>query len=249
MAFERHGFRTVAFSEIEPFPCRVLAHHWPNVPNLGDVRKVKGGVVIKRFGRIDCITGGFPCQDISVAGKGAGIDGERSGLWREFARLVGEVRPRFVLVENTAALLFRGLGRVLGDLSIIGYDAEWHVVPASAVGIPQRRHRVFIAAYPTRSSGHPLLHKDSFNVACNKKRKDGGGKKNAHLNNKNRRESTMSILANGAWPEIPHRERSGNNERLSVGMDRYRALGNSIVPQVAEIFAAEIDKYLRTHER
>jgi site-specific DNA-cytosine methylase len=94
-------------------------------------------------------TGGFPCQDISNAGKRAGIDGERSGLWSEYARIVRELRPRYVLVENVAALLGRGIGRVLGDLAEIGYDAEWHCIPAAAVGAPHIRDRVWIVAHAT----------------------------------------------------------------------------------------------------
>ena len=96
---------------------------------------------------VDIICGGFPCQDISVAGKGAGIEGSRSGLWSEYARIISEVRPRYVIVENVAALLGRGLERVLGDLAALGFDAEWHCIPASAVGAPHRRDRVWIVAY------------------------------------------------------------------------------------------------------
>jgi DNA (cytosine-5)-methyltransferase 1 len=96
---------------------------------------------------VDVICGGFPCQDISVAGKGAGLAGARSGLWREYHRLIRELRPRYVIVENVAALLGRGLGEVLGDLASIGYDAEWHCIPASYVGAPHRRDRVWIIAY------------------------------------------------------------------------------------------------------
>jgi DNA (cytosine-5)-methyltransferase 1 len=95
----------------------------------------------------DVICGGFPCQDISNAGKRAGIDGERSGLWSEYARIIGELRPRYVIVENVAALLGRGIERVLGDLAALGFDAEWHCIPASAVGAPHRRDRVWIVAY------------------------------------------------------------------------------------------------------
>lgn len=96
----------------------------------------------------DLVTGGFPCQDISVAGRGEGIEGSRSGLWSEMSRIIGLIRPRYVLVENVSALLSRGLDRVLGDLSQIGYDAEWHCIPAAAVGAPHRRDRVWIVAYP-----------------------------------------------------------------------------------------------------
>lgn len=143
------GFETVAFCEIEEFPRRVLAKHWPDVRCYPDVRELN---VLKLradgISNIDVICGGFPCQDISLAGKGAGLAGERSGLWSEIARLVGELRPRFVLVENVAALLGRGLGDVLGDLAALGYDAEWHCIPAAALGAAHRRDRVWILAYP-----------------------------------------------------------------------------------------------------
>jgi DNA (cytosine-5)-methyltransferase 1 len=102
---------------------------------------------------VDVLCGGFPCQDLSYAGKGAGLDGERSGLWGEYARLIRELRPRYVVVENVSALLARGLGRVLGDLAACGYDAEWDCIPASAVGAPHRRDRVWLVAYPGGDDG------------------------------------------------------------------------------------------------
>jgi DNA (cytosine-5)-methyltransferase 1 len=104
---------------------------------------------------VDVLVGGFPCQDLSNAGKGAGLDGERSGLWSEYARLIRELRPRYVVVENVSALLARGMGRVLGDLAACGYDAEWDCIPASAVGAPHRRDRVWIIAYPNGDDGGP----------------------------------------------------------------------------------------------
>ena len=112
--------------------------------------------------QIDVLCGGFPCQDLSVAGKGAGIDGARSGLWSEYARLIGELRPRYVIVENVPALLGRGLGRVLGDLSALGYDAEWDCLPASAFGAPHRRDRIWIVAYPGSEGleGHRSAERD-----------------------------------------------------------------------------------------
>ena len=100
------------------------------------------------FGRGWIITGGFPCQDISVAGKGAGIEGVRSGLWFEYARLIGEIRPRYAIMENVGALTRRGLDRVLGSLSEIGYDAQWSDIRASDLGAPHRRERIWIVAYP-----------------------------------------------------------------------------------------------------
>lgn len=154
LGLERAGFKTVAFCEIEAFPRRVLAHHWPGVPIYDDVRDLTAvRLRADGIGDIDAICGGFPCQDISVAGKGAGLDGERSGLWREYARLVGELRPRFIFVENVGALRARGLASVLGDLAAFGYDAQWHVVPAAAVGAPHLRERVWIVAADATGGG------------------------------------------------------------------------------------------------
>jgi DNA (cytosine-5)-methyltransferase 1 len=138
------GFETVAFCEIDPYCRAVLKKHWPHVPQFEDVTKLHGSDI----GPVDVICGGFPCQDISHAGLRVGIEGARSGLWRDFARLIGELRPRYVIVENVAALNFRGLGRVLGDLAAIGYDAEWHVIPARLLGAPHERERCWIIAYP-----------------------------------------------------------------------------------------------------
>jgi len=151
------GFETVAFCEIEPFPRRVLAKHWPEVPQYDDVRTLTAArLAADGIAGIDVITGGFPCQDISTAGKQRGMgEGTRSGLWSEIIRLVGELRPSFVIVENVANLLSgpsekRGgwFGRVLGDLAECGYDAEWENIPASALGAPHRRERVWLVAYP-----------------------------------------------------------------------------------------------------
>jgi len=178
LGLERAGMRTVAFCEIDPYCRRVLAKHWPTVPVWGDIRTLTGQIIADAIGSqlreqsgrrhgasgadpaqpgcngsqgIDLICGGFPCQDISVAGKGAGIGGARSGLWSEYARIIGEVRPRYVIVENVAALLGRGLDVVLGDLAALGYDAEWHCIRAADVGAPHLRDRVWIIAHPQHS--------------------------------------------------------------------------------------------------
>ena len=123
--------------------CRgVLARHWPTARRFNDVRGVGADA-----GSIDILCGGFPCQDVSYAGRGAGLAGERSGLWREFARIIRDTRPRIVVVENVAALLSRGLGDVLGDLASCGYDALWQCVRAADVGAPHRRDRLFVVAW------------------------------------------------------------------------------------------------------
>ena len=144
------GARTVWQVEADPYARAVLAKHWPAVPRFEDVRTVTGDDLPP----CDLICGGFPCQDISVAGRGAGLAGEKSGLWSEYVRLVREIRPRFVVVENVAALLGRGLSTVLGDLAALGYDAVWDCVPAQAVGAHHRRDRLFIVAY---SGGSKIL--------------------------------------------------------------------------------------------
>lgn len=151
------GGRVVWQVEREPFCRAVLAKHWPDATRFDDVTAIAPFIRNHRNrGRgpwsdeahhVDIICGGFPCQDISLAGKGAGLSGSRSGLWREFARIVRLVRPRVVVVENVAALLARGLGDVLVDLAACGYDAAWDCVPAAAVGAPHRRDRLFIVAW------------------------------------------------------------------------------------------------------
>ena len=156
LGLERAGFQTVAFCEIDPFCRRVLAKHWPGVPIYEDVRSLNADALRRDGITIDSICGGSPCQDVSAAGKGAGLDGGvRSGLWAELRRLMGELRPRFAVVENVSALLSgppeqpgMWFGRVLGDLAEIGYDAEWHCIPASAVGAQHRRDRIWIVSYP-----------------------------------------------------------------------------------------------------
>jgi len=145
LGFERTGrFKTIWHCEIEPYPSAVLEKNFPGVVNYGDITKVDWSKVE----RPDVLVGGFPCQDISVAGKGQGIkEGTRSGLWSEYARAIRELRPRYVVVENVAMLARRGLVRVLGDLASLGYDAEWFTIRASDVGAPHRRERLFIIAH------------------------------------------------------------------------------------------------------
>jgi DNA (cytosine-5)-methyltransferase 1 len=147
------GHRTICAVEYDAYARSVLLARqadgtFPHFPVWDDVRTFDG---LPWRGIVDVVSGGFPCQDISVAGKGAGIDGERSGLWGEMARVVGEVRPRFVFVENSPALVTRGLGRVLSDLSALGYDSRWTVMGAADVGAPHQRDRLWIFATNTNS--------------------------------------------------------------------------------------------------
>ena len=142
------GWRIVCAVEWEPYPASVLIQRQndgilPPFPIWDDVRTFDGR---PWRGRVDVVSGGFPCQDISVAGKGAGITGERSGMWTHMARIIGEVRPRFAFVENSPALLTRGLGVVLSDLAALGYDCRWTVLGAADVGAPHKRERFWLVA-------------------------------------------------------------------------------------------------------
>lgn len=144
LGLERAGFEIAWQVEINPYCQLVLAKHWPHVQRYGDIRTIDWATVP----RVDVLCGGFPCQDLSFAGKRAGIDGERSGLWSEYVRAIRALRPRFVIVENVPGLLTNQyMGRVLGDLAASGYDAEWDCLPASAFGAPHRRDRVWLVAY------------------------------------------------------------------------------------------------------
>jgi DNA (cytosine-5)-methyltransferase 1 len=151
LGFEWAGIDTLWQVEIDPYCRNLLEMRFPNAARYEDVNKVGS----HNLQPVDIISGGFPCQDISYAGKGAGIDGSRSGLWSQLHRVIGELRPRFALIENVPALLKRGLDRVLSDLADIGYDAEWQVISAKDVGAPHLRKRVWIVAYPgcERSDG------------------------------------------------------------------------------------------------
>lgn len=143
LGLERAGMICKWQVEIDEFCRKVLTKHWPEVPKYGDIRQITGDDLEP----VDLIVGGFPCQDISLAGRHAGIDGERSGLWWEMARLIAALRPRYVLIENVPAILGRGMGEVLGFLAGSGMDAEWSTMRTCEFGAPHPRARVFIVAY------------------------------------------------------------------------------------------------------
>lgn len=147
LGLENAGWEAAGQCEIEAFPREVLNYHWPKVPKFEDVQDVTGDLVRERCGRIDAIVGGFPCQDISTAGKGAGLAGARSGLYWQIHRLAAELCPTWLLLENVPALRTRGADAVLLSLAEIGYVAWPLVVGAWAVGAPHRRDRVWVLAY------------------------------------------------------------------------------------------------------
>ena len=244
LGLERAGMRTVWFCEQDPYCQRVLARHWSS-PVYPDVCELRASDIAP----VDVLCGGFPCQDISVAGKGAGITGARSGLWSEYARLIGELRPRYVIVENVPALLARGFGRVLGDLAALGYDAEWDCLPASAFGAPHRRDRVWIVAYP-QQSGLEGLGAEPGEPEVSEPR-DGGAladpQDERHERTRPAREGRAGPEDGGFrsapdwWAVEPNVGRVVNG--LPARVDRLRSLGNALVPQIAEWIGSRVMAY------
>ncbi|MCB9983619.1 MAG: DNA (cytosine-5-)-methyltransferase [Rhodospirillales bacterium] len=202
LGLERAGFETAAFCEIEPYCREILQKRWPDVPIFEDVRTLDKAALKKRgISKINVICGGFPCQDISPAGKGEGIAGKRSGLWSEFARLIGELKPRYVLIENVSMLRSRGLNVVLDDLHRLGYDAEWHCIPASAIGAPHQRDRIWIVAWPRRKKYTPLplnvIKSGQWHI------ESGQERVTQHIDDEAAWKKRIGALGNAVVPQIP----------------------------------------------
>jgi DNA (cytosine-5)-methyltransferase 1 len=242
------GWRTVCAVEWEPYAaCVLLARQndkiLPLFPIWDDVQTFDGR---PWRGIVDVISGGFPCQDISAAGKGAGIDGERSGMWREMARIIHEVRPRFVFVENSPMLTSRGLGTVLGDLASMGFDAKWGVLGAADVGAPHQRDRIWIKA--VLADPKKLFcdgGDDNARVSVERKQipepRDNSRKENVSNSDsaqRQRNERTIGVSTkhpniNGTswWETEPDVGRVANG--VAAGFYRLKAIGNGQVPEVA----------------
>lgn len=269
------GFETVAFCEIEPYPRAVLKKHWPEVPCYDDVRTLTADTLRRDGIAVDVICGGFPCQDVSLAGKRAGLEGARSGLWREYARLIGELRPSFVIVENVPGLLNLGMGTVLGDLSSLGYDATWDCIPASAVGAPHRRDRVWIIAHTASmqwtekqrgksnrdhectafvaDANAERSHRDWAQGARRFEFKNGCSLGNPDFQSLEVGEDISChygaqfspIVGTGWWLSEPDVGRVAHG--ISSRVDRLRGLGNAVVPPIPELIGNAILKSLN-HE-
>lgn len=215
------GFETAAFCEIEEFPRKVLAKHWPNVPCYRDVRELTADRLAADGIAVDVICGGFPCQDLSASGKQVGFEGERSSLYGEVIRLACDIRPRAIVLENVANLLVgeRGawFGTLLGDLASVGYDAEWFYIPASWLGAPHARTRVWIVAHPNEVGCTSLaLGFDTFRQF-------------------ERRASET------AWaPELAPSAICRVDDGVSSRVDRLAALGNAVVPQIPQLIGQAI---------
>lgn len=231
LGLERAGMKVVWQVEKDPYAQQVLRKNWPDVPITADINNAHGysacnaldGCAGGCLAPVDIICGGFPCQDLSVAGRGAGLSGSRSGLWAEFARLVGELRPGWVLAENVPALRSRGLGRVLGDISSLGYDAIWDCLPAAAFGAHHIRDRLFLVAWHASNANGDLVRLGA------KRDQWQGWQVRAPVS------KDSEPLVDGpidGWSTRPALARMGDGVPSEV--DRTRVLGNSVVPQVAE---------------
>lgn len=236
LGLERAGMKVVAHSEIDPCASKVLAKHWPDVPNLGDVTTLElapgtpfdcigwrnTGTEWSPLPSIDVIAGGFPCHDVSSAGKKEGVkDGKQSGLWREFARAIRHVRPRYVIVENVADLVARGLDIVLGDLAACGYDAEWRIVSAGELGGPHRRRRIWIVAYAHGRGREVFAERD-------------GNPAQAPPVRPAEWDHPDGLGFDQHWREACAREVQREADGVSRPVDRLRCLGNAVSPPVAE---------------
>ena len=253
------GFKTVAFCEVNEKARMVLAKHWPDTPIYNDVKEITNER-LKAEGIVpDVITGGFPCQDISVAGKGEGLSGERSGLWFEFARIIREVGPRWVIIENVSILRSRGLLTILQNLSEIGYDAEWHCITASYVGAPHQRDRIWILGYPHGQQVNPVLDgsrsqgsskttstrplyvshtSGGDNVADPQSKRVqgyGSGGEQESYTHVDQKVSLCSSEGQGStfWKVEPNVGRVVDG--VPGRVDRLKQLGNSVVPQIPQL--------------
>ena len=239
------GWRTVCAVEWEPYPASVLAARQndgilPPFPIWDDVQTFDGR---PWRGCVDVVSGGFPCQDISIAGRGAGLEGEQSGMWKQMARIIGEVRPRHAFIENSPMLTIRGLDRVLCDLAALGYDAQWGVISAADCGAPHKRERIWIVAYATQlqrngSNDHAGISMESGQVP--ESGNSGRAQDMANTNSPQRKgnERTERGDAERAdigqpswWASEPDVGRVANG--VAARVDRLKAIGNGQVPAVA----------------
>ena len=250
------GWRTVCAVEWEPYPASILCARQndkvlPPFPVWDDVQTFDGK---PWAGIVDVVSGGFPCQDISAAGKGAGIDGKQSGMWSHMARIVGEVRPRYVFVENSPMLTARGLHRVLGDLAEMGFDARWGVVSASDVGANHRRDRIWIVAKYIPPP--PILANTNRTHEQRNKRSERAQQEHANADSTSKLADATQLFSNGGDIDRSRglvsklRDRNGalrpyNNwwkvepdvgrvaDGVAARVDRLKAIGNGQVPAVA----------------
>jgi DNA (cytosine-5)-methyltransferase 1 len=269
LGLERAGMEVIWQSEIDPYGCRVLKKHWPEVVNHGNIKEINWGDVV----RPDVICGGYPCQPFSTAGKRNGLDDPRH-LWPWVREAISDLRPKYAILENVRGHLSLGGLSVIGELASIGYDAEWRIVSAASVGARHKRERIIIVAYPNNnglsttavraSIGTPTNEQSSWqNNTTNLKRCSGLSKNVAYPNRvsmddsdfnrsntpPSRESPTVFSFARGSsyartgeqWFSEPDVGRVANG--IPSRVDRLRGLGNAVVPQVAELIGRMVMDY------
>lgn len=226
VGLEAAGMRTTAFCEVSATCRHLLSAHWPEVPQYDDVQTLTGTQLAADGVGVDVMCGGFPCQDISVANtKAKGIDGARSGLWREYDRLIGEVRPRVVIVENSTMLLGRGLGRVLGDLASRGYDAVWDRFRGFEFGSPIHRDRLYILAFSMCEGWERRQH---YLGALSRARKTLAQRRDDFA------PTRLALVGDYAGLRDDH------GFPLTVERARIHGLGNAVCPPIPEAIGREV---------
>ena len=224
LGLERAGMETIAFCEFDKHAQKVLKKHWPDIPIHDDVRTLDG---TQYRGTVDVVCGGFPCQDLSQAGKQAGFDGERSSLYTEMLRIISECLPRYAIFENVTSLLSGEQGRwfakFLYDLAKIGFDAEWHCISASEFGKAHHRDRVWIIAYPNGTVSQGLEFQKPL---C------------SYSEESRRREYTRAIDA--AIPADDYARDRPNIDGVSEIMEQLKQYGNAVIPQIPEAIGRAI---------
>ncbi len=257
LGLERAGHECMLQVENDEFCQRVLAKHWPDVRRISDVHDVTAA----DCEGADVIVGGFPCQPVSLAGRRQ-AQADSRWLWPQFARILSEVRPRYVIVENVPGLLSTGMGEVLGDLSALGYDAEWYRVAAETVGAPHLRWRIFIVAYARSeqragegavansagegrdaagSTGETVYESGTLERSTGRSglpRPAGGGAAATHADGDPLGRPPISRQERSHWAVEPDVGRVAHGVPSRV--DRLRGLGNAVVPQVAELIGRQL---------
>lgn len=229
LGLERAGMSCAWQVENDDYASRVLAKHWPDVPRYRDIREVD----FAGLEPVELVAGGFPCQPVSLAGRGRAQEDER-WLWPEFVRALRVVRPRYILVENVRGLSARGLDKVLGDLWDGGYHAEWQSLTAAAFGAPHLRDRIFVVAYAVRDELWPEQRwgRGPTRQVAPIFRHDGSQKPVAHTDGQPLVGATEPRTERHPWSVEPEVCRVAHG--VSRRVDRLRGLGNAVVPQVAE---------------
>jgi len=232
LGLERAGMETIAFCEIDEKCRQELKKHWLNIPIYEDIKDLNVERLRRDGIEPNILCGGFPCQDISIAGYQKGLSGGRSGLWSQFARLISEIRPKYAIIENVANLLLGDRGnwfsQILTDLASIWYDAEWDVIPASAVGVNHKRERVWIVAYPKGNTKQNTVYSEipqDFLLSCEFGRRTWGPVPGTHWATDKPRLVEMDDGVSG-WV---------------ASVSQY---GNAVVPQIPEL----IGKAILEHE-